>query len=503
MEIYEVANIEEAVELADKLKAEGRYNWFRGQVKDWPPVSSLHRSQSSKDPEKEEKSARRISMFYGWINEIPELRYLHEPERIHDFFAIMQHYGIPTHYIDFTTDPGVAGFFAADTGTPPTEGMSCIYCLNTDDLMSCWDDIKDYEREGANIELVTIDVRNLWRLQAQKGVFLFANYNWDIDYPMDRILFPYSGYPSYPTRERIYPEHKSPLEQLLDQYFSLEASTFTNEKIQQWFKQLRSRGVSANYMRWETWQEGFYPEAFINGASIVPLESWSPEALLPWEVYPKQDYHQVVGPTVKLKLKSCVNVDEVRKSVSFGVKQILRSDPTIRFKTVDWLLTELPESLSQEDLNKALRPVWDGMRRLPYVDEEIADAIASITVLFIVGFGREATIEGQMRKFSQYFGECIRVGFANLDGSDSRGLAARESLRRALRSDITELVVLKYKEFVNDIHELFRIIYNPRLMFEFNEFKKIFAREVIPVQVMLQRSLILFNPAQLMTFGNP
>jgi len=207
--------------------------------------------------------------------------------------------------------------------------------------------------------------------------------------------------------------------------------------------------------------------------------------------------------TLKLKLKPCLNVEEVRKSVTFGVKQILRSDPTVRFKTVDWVLTGLPESHPQEDLNKTFRPVWNGMRRLPYADEEIADAFASITILYIAGFGGETTIEGQMKKFSECFGDCIRVGFANLDGSDSRGLAARESFRRALRSDIAELVLLKYKESVDDIHELFQIIYNPRLMFEFNEFKRIFAREVIPAQVMLQRSPILFNPAQLMTFGNP
>ena len=40
-------------------------------------------------------------------------------------------------------------------------------------------------------------------------------------------------------------------------------------------------------------------------------------------------------------------------------------------------------------------------------------------------------------------------------------------------------------------------------MFPFNEFKSMFAREVIPAQVVLQRDLILFNPARLKTFGIP
>lgn len=222
METYEVANIEEAVELANKLKNDGSYDWFRGQVQDGPPVSSLSRVLESDDSEQIEKSARSVALFFDWVGTIPELRYLQTPKHINDICAIMQHYGIPTHYIDFTTNPSVAAFFAADTENLPIEGKSCIYCLNTEELMEVWDVIKDLDaRKGAIIELVRIDVRNLWRLQAQEGVFLFANYNWEIDYPMDRILFPYSGYPSYPTREQIYPEDKSQLEQLLSQFFSM------------------------------------------------------------------------------------------------------------------------------------------------------------------------------------------------------------------------------------------------------------------------------------------
>jgi hypothetical protein len=109
-----------------------------------------------------------------------------------------------------------------------------------------------------------------------------------------------------------------------------------------------------------------------------------------------------------------------------------------------------------------------------------------------------------MALFSQCFGECIVVEFGNLDRSYSRGLAAKKSLQRALRSDISELLVPKFKELANDIHDLFFIIHSPRLMFEFNEFKSIFAQQIIPAQVVLRRKPpILFNPARLITFGNP
>jgi FRG domain len=342
MKVYEVANIEEAVDLAYELKNNGSYNWFRGQVQDWPPYSSHNRLLASRDSEKIKKSERRFELFFDWVGKIPELRYLQNPEHVHDFFAIMQHYGIPTNYIDFTTNPGVAGFFTADTANPPTEGKSCIYCLNTDELMSVWDDLKNLDdRKGASIELVKIDVRNLWRLQAQEGVFLFANYNWDIDYPMDRVLFPYSGYPSYPTRERIYPEDKSSLEQLLDQYFSLEKATF----FQQWLHESHVVRV------FEAPSSYFDATAFIDNSHLVPLQSWSSEALQLWECAPEEGYSQTIGSTLKLRLKPNASAEEIRKLVSFGVKQSIRSDPGIRLKTVNWEGTELPESLSKEELS--------------------------------------------------------------------------------------------------------------------------------------------------------
>jgi len=216
MDTYNVANIEEAVELANQLKDKGRYNWFRGQVRDWKPVSSFFRILETRSPEKKDAVLERIGLFCDWLGKTPGLEYLLQPDRVNDCYAIMQHYGIPTSYIDFTTDPSVAGYFAADTTELPREGNACIYCLNTDDLLSHWKALATLgERRGAEMELVAIDVSNLWRLQAQHGLFLYCNYNWSMDYPMDRILFPYSGFPSFPTRDRIYPENKSSLEQLL------------------------------------------------------------------------------------------------------------------------------------------------------------------------------------------------------------------------------------------------------------------------------------------------
>ena len=131
--------MQDAVELGVQFKDEGRYNWFRGQVKDWPPHSTAVRLLRRGDAEEIQRVEERWTMFLRWLTHCPELSRwadLSQKCNVHAVEAIMQHYGIPTHYIDFSTEPAVAGFFAADTQTLEYGTMSCIYCLNTEDLKS-------------------------------------------------------------------------------------------------------------------------------------------------------------------------------------------------------------------------------------------------------------------------------------------------------------------------------------------------------------------------------
>jgi hypothetical protein len=502
--VFEASDVQEGVEIAHQLKADGKYDWFRGQVCDWPPHGSFLRLGVTGDDTQIQRTRRRIFMFAQWAQCMAELQYLMQPEAVHDFFAILQHYGVPTYYIDFTTDPGVAGFFAADTKSPPRERRSCIYCLNTKNLVETWNDAKKLEkRADTQIELITIDVRNLWRLQAQHGTFVYTNYKWEIDYPLDRIVFPYTDYPTYPTREMIYPEHKSPLEQLLDQYFSLERATFTTDHMREMVQHARARGGHAALTFARAFESGYYPRAFADVAQLTQLASWSREALQAWNTDPHESFHETAGHIVRLKLGQCLIGEELRKAVSFGVKQVLRSDPAVRLRAIDWEFDDLLQGLDASCLNSFCRPAWNGMRRLPYSDDEIADAFGAIVILVIEHFGLANQPEGDRQRFSKWFGESVWVEFGYEDGSGSRGCVSRATLDLALRPGIGTLLTAKEQWRAGDIKELFKVIYNPSLMFEFEVLKRAFAQEIIPAQVVLERSPILFNPARLKTFGNP
>lgn len=128
-------------------------------------------------------------------------------------------------------------------------------------------------------------------------------------------------------------------------------------------EEAKARGEAAAYTEWQAWPQGFYAEAFINPSQIVPLPSWSHAELRSWDARAEEDYYQSVGPTLKLQLKRHAGVEELRKSMCFGLRQILRSDSTIRSKTVNWQFVDLPEPLSPKLLDDMLRSVWNGMRR--------------------------------------------------------------------------------------------------------------------------------------------
>lgn len=492
----EVDDVEAAVDLAKKFKAEGRYDWFRGQARELPPRPSLLRLQQRGDAEALEGARQRFKMFFQWAERIDHLAPLLQEENIHKLFAILQHYGIPTQYLDFSTDPEVAGFFACDTEYPPTEEVSCIYCLNTTDLMSSWAP----GEEGVILEPVVVDVSNLWRLQAQAGVFLHVNIDWDVIYPMDRIVFPYKSFPAKPTREMIYPEQRSALEQLLDHYFDYERGKLTSEELRRFVAELQAKGRSAFAVTMKTWDQGVYSPAFVDGAvRLKKLASWDESALAPWHEVHDERFHETVGRTYLLTLPKADSAADIGEDIR---TQTLRSLASLRSQALRFSFDGQPPERMRE-LPAMLERAWNGMRMLPYSLEEIAECLGRVTTLFVLDFADMLMVDARLKCMETHFGASQRTAFGTADGASSMAYATKAALTGALRRDMGSLLTAEHAARANDIYELFKVIYNPKMIFEFEPFKRTFARELIASQVVDRRDFILFNPALVETFGNP
>ena len=99
-----VDSLEEALKLAEDYKESGKYNWFRGQTGLWPLISTGNRLNNFERNEAEKKLKR----FDNWANVNGLFSDYDSSE------AIAQHYGLKTMFIDFTTDPKIAAYFASD-----------------------------------------------------------------------------------------------------------------------------------------------------------------------------------------------------------------------------------------------------------------------------------------------------------------------------------------------------------------------------------------------------
>lgn len=519
MAIHRVASLREAVALAESLKAEGTYDLFRGQARDHPPRPSLARILQSRDEARIARARRRLELFERWLGDTPELAYLQEPGREHDFMAVAQHYGIPTYFLDFTTEPAIAGFFAADTKEPPTDQQSCIYLLDSNELRDVWDTLKDVEeREGAFIELVTIDVTNLWRLQAQRGVFVATNYNWEVDFPLDRIVFPYTGYPDAPTPEEIYPIDKSPLEQLLDQHFAVEGATYASEELRAMIEELQRQGKSASWGTWAAFEDGMYAPAFKQPSDVRPLPSWSETRLEAWRTYLDEDYHTTVGAgadvRVELRDPSMIGAEVHNAVVAMlgagrSGEAEARADGRAakrsigpRERAVSWSVEGLPEGLGSDALDELLRLAWNGMRRLPYSDHQLATALGTVARL-AAGEVNKGTVIKEHVRFPELFDDGIQLELGYADGSGSRAYVSSRRLGDAMRQDLRALLVPEHQTLADNPRDVFRVLYNPRLLFDFESLQELFVESLIPSQVVLHRKPVLFNPAQLIRLGLP
>lgn len=139
---------------------------------------------------------------------------------------MLQHYELPTNFIDFTTDPNVAAYFTTlISGREPNE-YACIICIDTEEIKNFLDilykEMKekhlDGEKELSNAEIIDICIDNLLRQKAQKGKFLFLPFiGFEIRLPFKRIVFKNSkdNVKKF-NREDFYPKEKSKLEENID-----------------------------------------------------------------------------------------------------------------------------------------------------------------------------------------------------------------------------------------------------------------------------------------------
>jgi hypothetical protein len=493
MKGIKVESVEEAVNMAENLKSSGRTFLFRGQEKDWPIKSSFVRIK----PEYQDINLQKLARFKGWVKHTPGLENI--AANADAIIAVAQHYGLPTNFVDFTTQPKIAGFFASEkAGSTASADLACILCLDVQDFIEYW---KYVPKRYPQPKFLEISVPDLWRLQTQQGRFLICPYdNVEHIYAFDRIYFPNTHVLQDIKQEEVYPHRKSQLEVLLDQYFMNELLI---ERERTW----TFEGVTQ--VEIENPVEGFEPDVFPNG--LPEHKSWSDSALQPWfELRAELFCEARTNVNFTICISNQLNAVDLIKDVSEQLSHDLFMLDGIRSKLVGWNIQiasgyKLPLDFDSQ-LSGKLARLWDGLRRLPYSNDDICYGIGLCVALAVALKGDFQNIDNQ--HWEQAVNQClsnpIYLEFGAEDGSYSRGYVALSSLFSAVRSDLYTFMADKWKEQLEkNIHGILQTAWTPQKTFDYELLCPLFAREIAPYQVLARNMAVFYSPARLHSLGLP
>ena len=403
--------------------------------------------------------------------------------------AIAQHYGIPTDLLDFTKSPEIALFFATHSKKDLTGKNGVIICLNQQDFEECIKIQEGYIKEFdvAPPYFVDDQISSLWRLQAQCGCFMQLNFgNIEALYPFDKIIFPHKEFSSNICERDVYPEDKSGLEMLLDNYFAAERIYEGQKRLARFAEEM-----SIEVKRIPKQPEYKYAK------SKKQHKSWRFRNTLGWE-YNFSETHSKRKPyqfdmSIKCTGSFEDDVEIIRKQLASILRNIKKErfiEPNIKF------IPKLRSIKSINLVNSHLKYIWDGMRNLPYAKKHILYAMAKYLVLDYYELCKKINHETLLH-------DPILIEMSNSFGAHCRCNVSRLNLYWALREDILEIQHDSLPKSKSPDVLLF--IQKARLVFNFNELVFLFYHELIPSLMVRSKHsdkpLLFFSPLYIDRLG--
>lgn len=486
---------EEAIALAQALSDAGTYDLFRGQRHTFPIMPSIAR------PDVDPVLAReRLELFAQWVHGTEDLASLHnKPNAI---LAVAQHYGLRTPLMDVSTSPDIAGFFATDGGEDGHVGT--IICFNRQRFTESWADLNDRYRASSGRDLtsiIEIDVSNLWRLNAQKGLFIKSHVDptvLEMFSHMLHIYFPQKAGTKIIDRDAIYPKERSHLEVLLDQYFLIETYESRSAALSEMF------GTSVRISQSAIDKE--IASFFIGDTIPDAHSSWANAEVREWLKEPAESLPRYGSRRrASLLLPGSKETAELEDQIQDHIKSagapseqhrghiewhVTFPDGAVALYTGEGITREKSD-FTEFSVADMLQVIYDGMRYLPYTDRQIARAMARYLVM--VTFDCYETIPDA--EGIEFVGRDIR----------GRGFCSRSRLRGAIRSDFFQLVKpdrLNGSGAISISDLMFAASHVPS-GYNFDKFVELFVEDVIPSQaaVAVEGLVIGLNPARIEVFG--
>jgi hypothetical protein len=447
----------------------------------------------------------RFGRFVQWAETVDAMQgYFASPDSL---WAIAQHYGLQTNFIDFSSDPRVAAFFACDNKAVSTEGQSAtIICLNSEDFLRFWKDVGPAVLKGLEERsyphLIRIDVDNLWRLQKQKGCFLWNPVRGiERFYDFDRIVFPcVNDDAALPKREEIYPVHQSELEKLLTQFFM-------NEQMREGNKVIASLNMPTHTIEASEYNYdaiSWYPTGISVTTDWLETDAWQKRQV---------EHSDFILPGTRIELDPSRSLEELS-----GALRLILSPAFIDTNREKALDIQAHGNVSFDrdcaSLFVCIRRLWNGMRNLPYTASEIYTALAETLKLF--PRAQQGTSDRDVLGEDSIYVEMA----SNADGRGaySRGTVSREALIEAFNPAFLRAARETLQRYNPDFRNatdpflaraFLQLPSRPWERFTFTGLQKLMTEQLIPTQIVWRvspddydlRTVIYFSPKEFKVFG--
>ena len=505
---YIFDSVKSAVAAARRMKDEDGFDLFRGQRCAWPVVSSFRRL----DSEKQAEATSHIHQFINWAKKEPAL--LEYGFSSDQAIALAQHYGIPTTFLDFSTDIEVARYFAtehcikrADKLGDGQSELSCIVAVQSTHLQA-W--VKERFRQKGEFlgpEILRLDVPNLWRLEAQSGWFVVDDAFLD-NYPFVYLLFP-ASISAEESRDAtsVYPDERSDLELMIEQWFWHKTASAGTAGLQE---ELKKAGVGYHHMQFDDPGDGIGLKGIIRPE---PHPSWSGLSATWLRRVARFDMVQPRPDEVlRIALSPNMDLDAVRSLVTERLP--LDSLADLRTRSVVWEC--VVDGSVHSSTSDKLRRQWDALRIDGYSDAQMVESfvismsLAALQLGLLAdwpSYGGSLGLGEDIKPLTQLFGCDLLVEFAGLVGY-GRAMVSAAELRSAVREDIDSYLPSDLYQYTGPsqaerMRHLLIGIHRPNLLFDFDCFVDLYVRQVIPMSVIFRPKLPLYPVLHLTTFGVP
>lgn len=440
---------DEAVVYCRGLIAEGRANLFRGQSNDWPAITpSLVRGSG----EQRDKARTSLDDFIEWATFVPQMALYHESTEA--VTAIAQHYGIPTAFLDLTTKPEIAELFACAAPMGDLDGDAVIYCF-----------LREQLQLHPSFRVIEIDVDNLWRLQAQHGLFLEyldETKIADIRDAAIRVHFPRRAITPTETTQ-LYPLRKSALEVTIDQWIY-------RKQVSDLFALVTSAARRSTIRRYT------YPGMFrwraapdFDGAWVKYNPGW---------VFPPNEHIRSVIASRSVMI-TLTDADDVWQAFSTleaqfrpHVEAYVRKNSGVAFE-MKFADHEQHDAAGTMILNRC----WDGVRVHPYRTESAIRCLAATALALFWKICHPDALGWD----EQLWGEVECIDTAPVGGHLDAATVSRQSLLAARHASYDgQLTRHAARRSEADPFYLMDYVVDPWVLFDFERLSTLFVEQFIP-----------------------